>query len=269
MGVAFLILTVYFICVIYVLYQMALSVEDKLEDQVEVLLEGEALAAAVNAQLQQQTLYQAQAQTQAIAGKSLLTLTFFELDETAKEPAAIGTIAFQIAPQGKLPLQPPIQALSISVINTLPDQQVFLQWDRSALSVHGGFAQRVIRQVPGNTTDLLPSQAPTVVNPGLQTNVKVTAEGLLTRSDNQVSLEVGPALVDLSRVPAMKAPMRQYTLQIVLWVQSVLYPDDPALQLILPFTFRIEVLPDHVALPVLGWLLNFNPLAPLTSQKMR
>jgi len=269
MGVEFLILTVYFICVVYVLYQMALSVEAQLEDQLDIKLQSEALQDSVNAQLQQQTLYQAEAETQTIAGKSLLKLTFFEFDETADAVQAIGTVACQIAPQGKLPLEPPLKALSVSVVNTLPNQQVFLQWDRSAVSVHGGFAQRVIRQVPGNTTDLLPSQAPTVVNPNLQTNVKVTAESLLSRPDNQVSLEVGPPLIELSQVPTMKPGMRQYTLQIVMWVRSLMYPNDPALQLILPFTFHIEVLPDHVALPVLGWLLNFNPFAPRASQKPR
>ncbi|MEM1310783.1 MAG: hypothetical protein AAGF98_15045 [Cyanobacteria bacterium P01_H01_bin.153] len=263
MGVEFLILTIYFICVIYVLYQMALSVEDKLEDQFAILLDGEGLQAAVNAQLQQQTLYMAEAEMQTVEKFSLLKITFFEGDE------AIGTIGVKVTPQGKRPLQPPIQTLSVSIANTLPDQQVFLEWDRSAISVHGGSAQRVIRQVPGNTTNLLPSQAPTTVNPGLQASVTVTAESLFTRNDNQIALEVGPALVDLAKIPGMKEPLRQYTLQTVLWVRSLIYPGSPALQLVLPFNFRIEVLPDRVALPVLSWLLNFNPFALGTSAKSR
>ncbi len=138
---------------------------------------------------------------------------------------------------------------------------MFIEWDRSALSIHGGYAQRVIRQVPGSTTDLLPSQAPTVVNPGLQTNVSITGESLLSRPENQMTLEVGPALVNLSQVPNLPAPMRKYSLQLVMWVRSTLHPNSPALQMILPFNFQIEVLPDHVALPVLSWLLNFNPMA--------
>lgn len=262
MGVEILILTIYFICVLYVLYQMALSVEDKLEDQVKIVLQDEELQNAVNAQLQQQALYRATAETQTAGDVSLLKITFFEEEEP------VGTIAFQVMPQGKKPLQPSVKSLSIGIVNTMPDQQVFVQWDRSALSIHGGFAQRVIRQVPGSTTDLLPSQAPTVVNPALQTNVSVTAESLLTRSDNQMTLEVGPALVDLSQIPGMKEPMRRYTLQLVVWVRSILHPNSPALQIILPFHFRIEVLPDHVALPILSWLLNFNPLE-LIAQKSR
>jgi len=257
MGVELLILTVYFICVIYVLYQMALSVEDKLEDQVAVVLNGEALQDAVNAQLQQQTLYQASAETQTNNGISAFAITFFKDEEPT------GTVALQVMPQGKRPLQPAIQTLSVSVVNTLPDQQVFIEWDRSALSIHGGYAQRVIRQVPGSTTDLLPSQAPTVVNPGLQTSVSITGESLLSRPDNQMTLAVGSALVNLSQVPNMPPMARKYSLQLVMWVRSTLHPHAPTLQIILPFNFQIEVLPDHVALPVLSWLLNFNPTALL------
>jgi hypothetical protein len=45
-----------------------------------------------------------------------------------------------------------------------------------------------------------------------------------------------------------------------LWVQSMTNPNRPPLQLLIPFVFRINVLPDHVALPVLSWLLNlFTP----------
>ncbi|MEM6837640.1 MAG: hypothetical protein AAF609_12380 [Cyanobacteria bacterium P01_C01_bin.120] len=262
MGVEFLILTIYFICVLYVLYQMALSVEDKLEDQFKIVLDADYLQTAVNTQLQQQTLYTAAAETQTVEGISGLKITFFEGEE------AIGTIGVKVTPQGKRPLQPPIKTLGVSIANTLPDQ-VFLEWDRSAISVYGGPAQRVIRQVPGNATNLLPSQAPTTVNPGLQTSVTVTAESLLTRNDNQITLDVGPALVDFANIPAMKEPQRQYTLQMVLWVCSLVYPSDPALQLVLPFNFRIEVLPDHVALPILSWLLTFNPFMLGTSAKSR
>jgi hypothetical protein len=257
MGVELLILTVYFICVIYVLYQMALSVEDKLEDQVAIHLNGEELQDAVNAQLQQQNLYQASAATQTVNGVAAFAMTFF------KDEEQFGTIALQVMPQGKRPLQPAIQTLSVNVVNTLPDQQVFIEWDRSALSIHGGYAQRVIRQVPGSTTDLLPSQAPTVVNPGLQTSVSITSESLLSRPDNQMTLAVGPALVNLSQIPNMPPMARKYSLQLVMWVRSTLHPHAPALQIILPFNFQIEVLPDHVALPVLSWLLNFNPTALL------
>ncbi|MGF1460937.1 MAG: hypothetical protein ACFBSG_18150 [Leptolyngbyaceae cyanobacterium] len=259
MGVEVLILTIYFICVIYVLYQMALSVEDKLEDQVEIFLAGEELAAAINAQLQRQTLYIAEAETPA-PGSSLLKISFFDNDE---DP--MGAISIQVMPLGKRPLQPPINSLNVSIVNTLPDQQVFLEWDRSAITVYGGFAQRVIRQVPGSATNLLPSQAPTVVNPGFQSNVSITGEGFLTRPDNQFSLEMGSALIDVSKIPNMPPPTRQYSLQMALWIRSMLNPHSPALQLILPFNFRFEVLEDHVALPILSWLLNFNPFGSKAS----
>jgi hypothetical protein len=37
-------------------------------------------------------------------------------------------------------------------------------------------------------------------------------------------------------------------------------PASQVIQLLLPFNFKIEVLPDHVALPILSWLLDwFSP----------
>lgn len=263
MGLNVLILTVYFICVIYVLYQMALSVEDKLEDQVKVVLNAEDLTSVVSNQLQQQPYFQAKSEIESVKGGSLLKITFFQEDEP------VGAIGLRVLPEGKLPLEPPIKVLNVSIANTLPDQQVYIDWDRSAISVHKGFAQRVIRQVPGMATDLLPRQAFTVVNPGFETQVTVTGESLLNRNDNQISLEVEKALVNLRAIPKMPPPVRQYTLQMLLLMQSLRYPDSPPLQLILPFTFQIEILPDHVALPVLSWLLNFNFFPWNPSQKSR
>ncbi|NJM85258.1 MAG: hypothetical protein HC839_03395 [Leptolyngbyaceae cyanobacterium RM2_2_21] len=49
-----LILTVYFICVAYVLYQIALAQEAQRDDQVDIHLNQEALMAQLAAQLQQQ-----------------------------------------------------------------------------------------------------------------------------------------------------------------------------------------------------------------------
>ncbi|HEY9888758.1 MAG TPA: hypothetical protein V6D02_10180 [Candidatus Obscuribacterales bacterium] len=254
MGVEFLILTVYFICIVYVLYQMALSVEAKLEDQVEIVLLKDHLEAAVNEQLRQQTLYRAEAKVQPHKDGNLLKITFFDdADQVA------GAIGLQVSPTGKRPLQPPLNHLGVSVANTLPDQQVFINWDYSALSVYGGPAQRVIRQIPGRPTDLFQPQVVTVVNPGLQTTVAVTGENLLTRPESQISLEFGSTLIDLSRMPEMKEPMRQYSLRILLWVRSMANPNSPAMQLLVPFDFCINVLPDHVALPILSWLLNFDP----------
>jgi hypothetical protein len=254
MGTDLLILTVYFICVVYVLYQMALSVESSLEDQLVIVLDKESLQAAVTAQLEQQTAYQAQAEVLTEKGISLLKLTFLRGEET------VGAIALQVLPQGRRPLQPPLSDLNVAILNTLPDQQVFINWDHSSLSAHGGIAQRVIRKIPGSPTDLLQPQVYTVVNPTQRVSVAVTSEGLLNRPDNQTALNYAPAFVDLSKVPNMPEPARHYSLRVLMWVQSMTNPNRPALQLLIPFMFRINVLPDHVARPVLSWLLNlFTP----------
>jgi hypothetical protein len=54
MTIDLLILTIYFICVAYVVYQMALSVEAQLEDQIVIQLDREMLQSAVVNQLRQQ-----------------------------------------------------------------------------------------------------------------------------------------------------------------------------------------------------------------------
>lgn len=262
MGVELLILTIYFICVVYVLYQMALSVEAKLEDQFEIVLDSERLQNAIAEQLQQQNLYQAQAEVETV-GNALLKITFFRDEEP------VGAIGIQVRPIGKQPLEPPIKNLNVAIANNLPDQQVFVNWDYSAISIFGSPGQRVIRQVPGSATDLLQPQVYTVVNPGGQSNIAVTSEGMLKRPDNQMALEVSSALVDFNMIPRLKEPMRQYSLQMLVWVRSIAAPNSPALQLLVPFVFRIRVLPDHVALPVLSWLLNFNPFMLNPFQKSR
>lgn len=255
MGADILILTIYLICVIYVLYQMALSLESNLEDQVEITLDEAALEEATNGQLQQQTLYQAQAEVMKEEKTGpLLRLTFMNRDQLA------GNVALQVLPQGKRPLQPPMNDLNVKIINGLPGQQVFINWDSSSLSVHGGLANRVIRQVPGMPVDLFQPQVMTVANPGQMVSVTVTSESLFNRPDNKSALESTPALIDLSKVPEMKESQRVYSLRMLMWVRSMTNPNGPAMQLLLPFNFRINVLPDRVALPILSWLLNsFSP----------
>ena len=255
MGVEFLILTIYFICVIYVIYQMALSVEAKREDQFEIEFDGETLQAAIATQLAQQTLYDVETEVLS-QGKALLKMTFLHQQQP------VGVVAVQMGPVGKQPLERPFNNIRVSIANTLPDQQVCINWDHSAISVYGGPAQRVIRQVPGRPTDLLQPQVYTVVNPQLQTNVAVTSENMLSRPADQMALEIGSSLIDMKQIPKFKEQQRQYSLRLLMWVRSMAYPDSPAMQLLLPFTFQIKVLPDHVALPVLSWLLDFNPFAP-------
>ncbi|MGF1523922.1 MAG: hypothetical protein ACFBSF_16510 [Leptolyngbyaceae cyanobacterium] len=258
MAADLFILTVYLICVVYVLYQMALSLEDKLEDQFEIVLDKAALQEAAAGQLQQQGIYQAQAE---VVSEEKIG-SFLQLIFSTQEQPVVGNVLVQVFPQGKRPLEPPMKDLKVRIVNGLPDQQVFVNWDSSSLAVHGGLANRVIRQVPGMPVDLFQPQVMTVANPGQMVSVTVTSESLFNRPDNKSALESATSLVDFNKVPEMKESMRMYSLRMLVWVRSMTDPNRPAMQLLLPFNFQINVLPDRVALPILSWLLNFFSAGP-------
>jgi hypothetical protein len=254
MGADILILTIYFICVVYVLYQMALSVEANLEDQIQIVLDTETLETAIATQLAQQGQTQAQAKVvQGGMGAPFLAISL-------PQGKATEAVEIRIAPQGRQPLRPPVQNIAITAINGLSQRQVFLDWDSSSISVHGGLAYRVIRDVPGMPLDLIQSQVYTVVNPKQGTSARVTSEALFRRGGNGTALESAPVLIDLERIPDMQEPLRVYALRLLVWIKPLSGPDTQAIRLLLPLNFSIEVLPDHVALPILSWLLDwFSP----------
>ncbi|MDA0672826.1 MAG: hypothetical protein O3C67_03855 [Cyanobacteria bacterium] len=258
MGADILILTIYFICVVYVLYQMALSVEAKLEDQVQIVLDGDTLEAAIAPQLAQQGRSDIKARLISGKGPTILELAFPQDKKGDKE--ATETLHIQVSPQGKLPLRPPVKGLSITTLNGLNHQQIFLDWDSSSLSVHGGLAYRVVRNVPGMPLDLLQPQVYTVANPGQGVNATITSEALFRRPEAGTALESAPVLINLEMIPDMKPIMRTYALRLLVWIKPTNAPESQAIRLLLPFNFQIEVLPDHVALPILSWLLDwFSP----------
>jgi hypothetical protein len=250
-----LILTIYFICVVYVLYQMALSVEAGLEDQVAIALDEDTVQEAVTTQLAQQN--RSDVAVKIVPGKMLaLQLSF------PSGPERENKVQIQVGPQGSKPLQPPIQNLSVTVLNSLPQQQIFLDWDSSSLSVHGGLAYRVIRNVPGMPLDLLQRQVYTVANPNQAVNIAVTSEALFRRPENSTALQSAPVLINLEQASMMQDFMRVYALRMQIWIKSTTHPERQPIRLLIPFNFQIEVLPDHVALPVLSWLLDlFAPKA--------
>ena len=255
MAADILILTIYFICVVYVLYQMALSVEANLEEQVQVVLETATLEAAIAAKLAQQGRSDITPRLRSGKGPIALELVI----PTDKKDGA-ESLHIQVSPQGKLPLRPPVQNLSITAINGLSTQQVFFDWDSSSLSVHGGLAYRVVRNVPGMPLDLLQPQVQTVANPNQGINAKVTSEALFRRPEANTALESVPMLINLEAIPEMTEMMRIYSLRLLVWIKPINVPDSQAIRLLLPFNFKIEVLPDHVALPILSWLLDwFSP----------
>ncbi|MEL6130802.1 MAG: hypothetical protein AAFR30_12995, partial [Cyanobacteria bacterium J06628_4] len=118
MGSDVLILTIYFLVVIYVLYQMALSIESNLEDKVEIVLDQDKLVEQIHGQLKQQgkpNFITATVAELELAGKKLpprLNLTFSGSGEKvtigkgddALEYFLEDTVMVSVLPMGKMTL---------------------------------------------------------------------------------------------------------------------------------------------------------------------
>lgn len=255
MGSDILILTVYFICIFYVIYQMALSLEAQLEDQVNIRLDSELLLAEVEHQLQQQPRYPLKAEiTPGGKGGNGLSL-LFQPSPAAENTPPSSMINLLVMPQGTRPLQPPVPAFTVQVQNQGRDLQLYLDWDRSSISRFNNQGKRVIRLIPGMSQDLGQPQVFSVVNGGQALNCIVTFEEAFTRNANGL-MEPKVPLVDLEKVTEMQPNQQTYALMLLMWLKRTVDGDEQAIRLLLPFRFNVEVLPGKVALPVLSWLLD-------------
>lgn len=256
MGSDILILTVYFICVTYVIYQMALSLEAQLEDQVNIRLDSDLLLAEVENQLEQQRRYPLEAQIMAGSkgGPSSLSLVFQPHSPAEKKPPS-SVINLLVMPQGTRPLQPPVPAFTVQVQNQGRDLQLYLDWDRSSISRFNNQGKRVIRLIPGMPQDLGQPQVFSVVNGGQALSCIITFEEAFVRNANGL-MEAKVPLVDLEKATEMKPSQQTFSLMMLLWLKRTVDGDDQAIRLLVPFRFNIEVLPGKVALPVLSWLLD-------------
>ncbi|NEP17718.1 MAG: hypothetical protein F6J97_12575, partial [Leptolyngbya sp. SIO4C1] len=192
-----LILTIYFLVVIYVLYQMALSLEAQQEDQIELLLDAEKLEKNVRAQLSYRS-YASQIQAKVEDSKLAELLKEFEeatghkVEEDKKKPSykrlvlSIETrfeqlaseeqtsdrspqenqVSIAVLPQGKKPLEPSVRFLNVNIYNQTADYQVFIDWDRCSITYLNKEGQRVIRVLPDESFDLFQPQVYSVINPG-------------------------------------------------------------------------------------------------------
>lgn len=253
-----LILTVYFICIFYVLYQMAKAVEDAIDPKVDIQLEAESLKESINQQLEQHQLDSVKAAIVPFSGGIKgLSLDFHSSDDS-DEDRLLGSIKLQVAPQGEKPLQP-IPGLTVEIINQMQYVQTAIDWDNSSLTLLTNQARRVIRHIPGMLISLGQPQVHTVVNPGQQVTAIITSEESFGRNpDNQVLQPVAP-LLDLERIvnlPFKGAP--GYSLMLLVSIYSMTGPRQPPIQLLVPFQFRIIELKDQPAFPVFRWLLGFS-----------
>ncbi|ASC69698.1 hypothetical protein XM38_006270 [Halomicronema hongdechloris C2206] len=253
MATDILILTVYFICVAYVGYQMALSIESQLEDQLRIDLDREALQTAVTSQVRQQPGgVGVQVATDETPGLQLQV----PLRSHDREASRTGTVIVRVMPLGQRPPQPPLNHLTVQVVNGLDDRQLFIDWDSSSLSLQNNQGRRVIRQVPGQFMDLAQAQVMSVVNPDQTITAQITSEDAFQRHPDTRLLQPTVPLINLEQAMLLPSALRQYSLRLMLRIRPMAGEDAPSLRLLIPFQFRIEVLPGQIAVPVLNWLLN-------------
>ncbi|MBE9077514.1 hypothetical protein IQ241_09415 [Romeria aff. gracilis LEGE 07310] len=298
MSLDILILTIYFLIVLYVLYQMALSLERLLEDQVSINLDHEQLAARLRNQLAVQTRasyinaevkplpVMPDSPKQKAPRISSLSLTFEPPTEESRvkrqdaiaAPAESGAaptesdsyfaerITLRVLPMGKRSLEPPIPFLTVEVVNTTPDIQLYIDWDRSSIAVLSFQAERVIRLLPGMDFDLFHPQVMSVLNPQQSLKANVANEPSFVRNAESQRVEPGKPLVDIQKTVGLlqvtsqpnsqRQPLSLYTLKLLIGVKRLTEPDSQMVTMLAPFHFTLELLPEQVALPPLRWLLN-------------
>lgn len=255
MGPDLLLLTIYFICVFYVLYQMARDVENSIDPKVELSLKIDSLVQEVERQLDRQGRDDIEVDTvPQKAGARALMLKFFESGESSN---LIGNLTLLVSPQGQQTLKP-IPGLSVEVTNQKPFTQVSIDWDNSSLSLLTNQARRVVRHIPGLMMSLGQPQVHTVVNPNQKVAAVVTSEDSFGRNpDTQVLQPVTP-LLDLSRVTGL--PFKgnpTYSLMLLVNIYPTAAPHH-ILQLLIPFQFEIKELPEEPAFFLFRWLLSFS-----------
>lgn len=261
MEVDILLLTVYFICLGYVSYQMALSLEAELEDQIKILPNQELLKGSVQDQLARQGLPPTLAEVIAMPPAPLKPLSALQLQIPASRtqrpeagPDIEGHIIVQVLPQGPQ-LAQPLKALTIQILNQTRNFQVAVDWDRSSFTRMNHQTCRVIRHTPGMRFDLALPQVISVVNPRQLLSTQITSEDSFGRHPETQVLQVSAPLVNVPQLTALPAQARGYTLDLALQLLA-LSGRGSRLGLLLPFQFQLEVLPAKIPIPYLDWILR-------------
>ncbi len=284
MGSDVLILTIYFLVVIYVLYQMALSLESQLEEKVKVSLNLKDSAESVQAQLAklQSEITAKVTETSAFAtmllkasggnGKKIPHIPRLEL--TVPESAELsGKITLNAGPTGKLSkqaLQMRGRHLTLDVDNRTLDTQIFVDWDRSSITYLSANAKRAIRIVPNMSWEPQHRQVFSVVNPSEKLQANVTTENSFVRNADTQQIEPKKPLLNVEELvtfasPDLKALEKEFgaikkrgmfSLNVMLGLRRLVEPDHLTTYLLVPFNFDAELLADEIAFPPLKWLLD-------------
>jgi hypothetical protein len=95
-----------------------------------------------------------------------------------------------------------LKQLSVTVKNKSKDYPIYVDWDYSSMTDwFGGKSRRLARIVAGNSLDLSQQQVFSVINPGLSLQETVVPEDILTRKGDQGIVEINKTLLDLSPPP--------------------------------------------------------------------
>lgn len=283
-------LAVYFLVVLYVLYKMALSLEDRLEDKVDIFVEENSLGAQTQTQLSMQG--QAKHITAKVSHMStgkdktkrpMLSLIYDTNKQYSISPDVLAAqralgmsdeaiqegqrpkIIIRIAPTNEQPLKT-IMFLSVSVFNDTADTQVYINWDRSSLEMFGQ-GNRVIRSTPNVPVDLSQSQVPTVINPGMTVSSNITTEQKYSRNTDTDLVRTDPQpVVDLKERIAMakltdptsgeENIQQLYALDLMVGLKHPTKPDSEIISILIPFIFKMKIKVDQPAFPPLRWWLR-------------
>ncbi len=284
-------LTVYFLVVVYVLYQMALSLENQLEDKVIINLDKTFLTEQTEAQLSLQAearrlKVKAIAEEGGLKGSKakfpilrlllgdapalssidpgqIMGMKALGIDEAAIPYILQPKIDIWVRPTGEQPVKP-LPYLSVAVYNNTPNMQVYLNWDHSSIEMFGQ-GNRVVRSIPNMPRDLSQPQIYSVINPGQTVTSNITAEKNYVYDPETGRMELGKALINLEERLAMSKmtdPTTEsknveplYNLDLTVGIKRVNANSD-AVNLLVPFSFELEIKPDKIALPPLRWLMR-------------
>ncbi|MEM7797180.1 MAG: hypothetical protein AAF579_22340 [Cyanobacteria bacterium P01_C01_bin.118] len=289
MGNDALILTIYFLVVIYVLYQMAISAESALENRLNVELDTSSLENHVNVQLAQlsktpknpaQKKITAKIDQLEIEGKKLPPFLSLRVP-SHYDPDEEFMVLVDVGPTGKMPRERSITSLSIAIQNVTNDAQVFIDWDRSSItSGKARRTQRVVRSGIPITGGIPNAQLLSVINPRESFYGQVTGENCLgLDAENQtlqpkrplvVMMDVEEYILDMMELeqeltrdvndglgPEDIPPTLVYGLSLMLGIRQITFEQSSVTTyLMLPFEFQATLIEDKIAFPPLRWLLD-------------
>jgi hypothetical protein len=160
-----LILTVYFLCVTYVLFQIV----NAFNDEYSVKLEQDELKEE---------------------------LKLLKIDERVE-------ISFKFDNRYEINSdRNKLKELSITVKNKSDNYPIYVDWDCSAMTDwFGDRARRLTRIVSGSSLDISQQQVFSVITPGRSLQEKIVPEDILTRQGDQGEIKVAKTLLDLTQPP--------------------------------------------------------------------